>query len=130
MLIYQSTLLFVYSKRHVKMDRASRVSLESQMPRVEHLMCRSIINCGSSILMPLEPSSIIRAQNVSQISRGRLVDYEMAFSPVSMSCTVPHASYSPVIVILYLIVSHGGCYTKVKSSHQDNTLLTTISHNS
>ena len=68
-----------------------------EMPRVEHLAYHLIINRGSSIPMPLEPSSINRAQNVSQISQGRLVDRVMSvrgfwgthvFCPCSFPCHV------------------------------------------
>ncbi len=83
---YISSNRVITCTRHVKMDSASRVSLEAKLGRnasrgascVEHLACHSIINRVSSIPMPLEPSSVNRAQNVSQISRGRLVDREMS----------------------------------------------------
>ena len=85
-----------------------------EMTHVAHLVCHSIINHGSSIPMPLEPSSINRAQNVLQISQGRLVDRTMSvprilrdsceglmfFVPFLVSCTVG------VGVCVYFLIKH------------------------
>ncbi len=70
----------------------------------------------SSIPMPLEPSSINRAQNISQISRGRLVDHEMSVTRFSrdsreelaffvqffVSCTVPELEHNTLHLKLKL----------------------------
>ncbi len=77
--------------------------ISREMPHAGHLACHSIINRGSSIPMPLEPRTIDRAHNVSQISRGRSLTVKCLspclsrgfrgthafFVQFHMSCSVP-----------------------------------------
>ncbi len=80
-----------------------------EMPRMEHLACHSIINHGSSIPMPLEPSSINRAQYVSRILRGRLVDHEMSVPRFLRD------SHEGLTFFVQFLVSYTVYYTNIDS---------------
>ena len=76
-----------------------------EMPFVEHLACHLLINRGSSLAMPLEPSSINRGQMSSKF---RKADW-LTVKCLSHSFRGTHASPRGTRVFVHFLVSCTVC---------------------